>query len=88
MDKLNIIGYYKESPIVNEAGEQNEKLLYMVVYENNKIDGSQKWLEGYNVLEGHFEIKDKVYLHSCKKITKDEYKAATKGWYTPKEYLQ
>lgn len=85
---MNIIGYYKESAVINEAGEQNEKLLYMVVYENSKVDGSHKWLEGYNVLEGHFEIKDKDYLHSCTKITKEEYTAVTAGWYTPDEYLQ
>jgi len=85
MQKLNVIGYYKESEVVHDE-VLNDKLLYMIVYENSTVDGKKTWLEGYNVFEGHFEI-DKQYLISCKQITKEEYLQATKGWYTPKEYL-
>ena len=89
-DKVNIIGYYKESTmfIDTESLNFNEKSLYMVVFENGYVDGSKTWLEGYNVIEGHFEIKDKSYLTTCEKITKEQYIEATKGWYTPIEYIQ
>ena len=89
-NKLNIIGYYKESVVLadTESRNFNEKSLYMVVFENSTVDGSKTWLEGYNVVEGHFEIKDKTYLISCEKITKEQYIEATKGWYTYPEYLQ
>lgn len=87
MEKMNIVGYFKESPIINESGEQDKKRLYIVVFENGAIDGEKKWLEGYNIIEGHFELKDIAYLISCREITKEEYMNATKGWHTPKEYL-
>lgn len=89
MEHVNIIGYYKEVG----TDETDEKLLYFVAYENelnysqnNKING-KTWLEGFNVIDGHFQLKDRNYLTKCKKITKVEYKAATKGLYTPIEYL-
>ncbi|MFJ7982463.1 hypothetical protein ACIQ1D_19600 [Lysinibacillus xylanilyticus] len=85
---MNIIGYYKESPIINESGVQDEKQLYIVVFENGTKDGSKTWLEGYNIMQGHFELKDEAYLISCEKITKDEYMQATKGYFTPLEYLE
>ena len=90
MENLNIIGYYKESTVLvdTESLNFNEKSLYIVVFENRTVDGSKTWLEGYNVIEGHFELKDKSYLISCEKITKEQYIEATKDWYTPIEYLQ
>ena len=89
MGKLNIIGYYKESKVLHETESRNfnERSLFTIVFENNTIDGSKTWLEGFNVVEGHFEMKDKVYLQSCEKITKEQYMEATKGWYTPSDYL-
>ena len=90
MDKLNIIGYYKESAVLadTESHNFNEKSQYIVIFENSTIDGSKTWLEGYSVIDGHFELKDKAYLISCEKITKEQYIEATKGFYTPPEYLQ
>lgn len=85
MENINVIGFFKEDKSVNF--NDNEKLLYFVVFENSYIDGSKTWLEGYNVLDGHFELKDKEYLVSCQKITKEEYLQATQGCYTPNEYL-
>lgn len=89
---VKIIGYYKESDvIINQLEEEhlkmNNKLFYFVVFENSTIDNSKKWFEGYNVLEGHFELEDKSYLISCEKISKNEYLKATEGMCTPKEYL-
>lgn len=83
MEDINIIGYYKESYAVVQT--DNDKLLYFVAFEND--NGRESWIEGYNVIDGHFEIKDPKYLISCKKINKDEYLNATKGYYTPKDYL-
>lgn len=86
--KENIIGYYKESEVIKDSLElANEKLLYFVAFENSTIDNSKQWIEGFNVLEGHFELEDRKYLLSCNKITKDEYLKATKGFHTPREYL-
>lgn len=87
MKQINIIGYYKESPLINKQGKKNENFLYMIVFKNSTLDGSKEWLEGYNVMDGHFEIKDKKYLLSCEEVTKNQYIEATKGWYTPETYL-
>ncbi|UUV46135.1 hypothetical protein [Bacillus phage vB_BanS-Thrax1] len=86
MEHINVIGFYKESEVVVKT--DNEKLLYFVVFENGYTDGSKTWFEGYNVIDGHFELKDKEYLVSCQKITKEEYLQATKGFYTPNEYVK
>ncbi|AID17748.1 hypothetical protein JBP901_gp035 [Bacillus phage JBP901] len=86
MENVNVIGFYKDN---NENVTQigNERLLYFVVFENGYKDGSKTWLEGYNVIDGHFELKDNEYLSSCVRITKEEYLQETKGFYTPVEYL-
>ena len=83
---MKVIGYYKESKPA-EMDQGNEKHFYIVVFENNTTDNKRKWLECYNIMEGHEEIKDKEYLSLCKKISKEEYMKATEGWYTPQEYL-
>lgn len=89
---MKIIGYFKDNNI-NSVELISDKLLYFVAYENSyndnarKIYGNKKWIEGYNVYDGHFEIKNKKYLDVCEKISKDQYLKATKGWYTPEIYL-
>ncbi|UUV46651.1 hypothetical protein [Bacillus phage vB_BanS-Thrax3] len=89
MEKVSVIGFYKESQeqLENDIVD-NEKLLYFVAFENSYVDGSKTWFEGYNVIDGHFELKDKEYLVSCQKITKEEYLQATAGYYTPNEYIK
>lgn len=89
MEKLNIIGYFKDvtNTETPDGKLYDEKLLYIVVYENGYIDGSKTWLEYYNILDGHGEIKDIEYLNLCEKITKEQYIEATKQWHTPKEYI-
>lgn len=79
----NIIGYFKESGV--DVNTSNKKLLYFVAFENSNKD--KKWIEGYNIIDGHFVLRDEKYLISCKRITKEEYLNATKGYYTPEEYL-
>lgn len=94
LEHVNLLGYYKEGEIVHNENEIiNPKLLYFVAYENElnysqkcKNEG-KKWIEGYNVIDGHFQLKDRAYLISCKKITKEQYIEGTKGMYTPKIYL-
>ena len=83
---MKIIGYYKEPKSI-DIKQDNEKYFYIVVFENSTIDNTKKWLECYNVMTGHEEIKDKEYLSLCEKISKKEYMKATKGWFTPQEYL-
>lgn len=79
--------YYKD--VANN--DYKKELLYIVVYENSRklSDGSiETWKEAYNVIDGHCEIKDELYLtDSCVEIEKDEYLLVTKGYYTPNEYL-
>ena len=87
MKHVNVLGYYKESKIVNDA--DNEKLLYFVAFEN-KSNGhlkNRKWIECFNIIDGHFVLRDKTYLISCEEITKDEYVNATASYHTPNEYL-
>lgn len=87
MTKVNVVGYYKENPKGKEYEKLDERNFYIVVFENSKIDGSKKWLEGYSVTEGHFELRDEGYLDRCEKVTKEQYEKATAGWHTPLEYL-
>jgi hypothetical protein len=87
LEHIEVLGYFKESRVINE--EYNDKLLYFVAYKNsyNSQLDPREWIEGYNVIDGHFTLRDKNYLISCQEITKEEYMTATKGWYTPNEYL-
>lgn len=82
MEKVNIIGYFKE----DGSKSEQEELHYFVAFENSNSMGGT-WIEGYNVLDGHFQLKDASYLSECKEITKDEYVKATSKYRTPKEYL-
>lgn len=88
MEHVNVLGFFKESKVVNDT--DNEKLLYFVAFENSYNDhlNNKKWMEGYNVIDGHFVLRDEKYLISCEKITKEEYLKATQGFHTPNEYLQ
>ncbi|PED16466.1 hypothetical protein CON01_01035 [Bacillus thuringiensis] len=88
MEHVNVLGFFKESQVVNDT--DNEKLLYFVAFENSHNDhlNNKKWIEGYNVIDGHFVLRDEKYLISCEKITKEEYLRATQGFHTPKEYIQ
>jgi hypothetical protein len=87
MENINVVGYYKESKVVNDS--DNEKLLYFVAFENsyNNHLNNKKWTEGFNVVDGHFVLRDEKYLISCEKITKEDYINATKGYFTPQEYI-
>ena len=87
MEHINVVGYFKESRVVNDV--DNERLLYFVAFENSNNDHlkNKKWIECFNVVEGHFVLRDEKYLISCKKITRDDYVNGTKGWHTPKEYI-
>lgn len=86
MENINVLGYFRESEVLNDA---DEKLLYIVAFENsyNNHLNNRKWIECFNVIDGHFVLRDEKYLISCEEITKDDYTNATKGYYTPMEYL-
>lgn len=88
MRKVDVIGFYKENPAMDEETDfkPSDLDLTIIVFKNENIRG-EEWLEGYNVKTGHFEIKDKEYLTSCKKISKKTYLDATADWFTPVEYL-
>lgn len=87
MEHINVLGYFKESEVVTNY--ENEKLLYFVAFENsyNDVQLQKNWIEGFNVIDGHFTLKDKKYLISCEMITKEEYLKATNGYSTPEAYL-
>lgn len=92
MDHIEILGYYKE--IVEDDSKVKDKTLYFVAYENERNGteeemrtGDKVWVEGYNVIDGHFQLEDKAYLEECEQITKEEYLEGTKGFYTPEAYL-
>ncbi|PAV30228.1 hypothetical protein CIL05_07105 [Virgibacillus profundi] len=91
MEHIKVLGYFKESEVV--FNPENEKLLYFVAYENSynysqrdQLEG-KKWVEGFNVMDGHFQLMDRNYLISCKEISKYEYLKATEGYVTPEVYL-
>lgn len=87
---VNILGYFKEKR--EDGGKSKEELLYFVAYENEKnyssYDTERKWVEGFNVIDGHFQLKDKGYLEECERITKEQYVEATKNYKTPEIYLK
>lgn len=83
MEQLNVVGYFYDK--LNDI-DVYEKMKYVVVFE--KYNGERKCLEGYNVIDGHFNVNDIWWLSSCFPITKEEYINATKGSYTPEEYLK
>lgn len=89
MEHVKVIGFFKENKAVDNDVMENEKLLYFVAFENSNNDHLQpkKWMEGYNVLDGHFVLRDVEYLDVCEKITKEEYLQATKGYHTPEIYI-
>lgn len=82
MEQLQVLGYFYDR---NTDNETSDNLKYIIAIVNN--NDKRKWIEGYNIMDGHFEIKDELWLSSCLKITKDEYLKGTKGFYTPVEYL-
>lgn len=88
MEHVKVIGFFKESQVVSE--DCNEKLLYFVAFENSYNDHLQakKWMEGYNVIDGHFVLRDTKFLNTCEKITKEEYLNATQGYHTPECYIK
>jgi len=44
------------------------------------------YLECYSPTEQHGSI-DEGYINACERITKEEYLAASKGFFTPPDYL-
>lgn len=70
-----ILGYF-----VHKDDDKLNPLTAMVV-----IDADNK-LYGYCPKEQHFDL-DRGYLNECMRITKEEYLKASKGLYTPLEYL-
>lgn len=93
MEHINILGYFKEKESEVIYNPKNKKLLYFVAYENSynysqkDQEEGKKWVEGFNVIDGHFQLVDRKYLISCEQVTKDEYLNATKGYHTPEVYL-
>lgn len=81
--EIKIIGYYVDKGIEKGKATMGDAF---VVIENEGSRG--KYLEGYCPQGQHFELKDPKYLDVSTKITKDEYKEITKGWYTPPEYVK
>lgn len=81
------VKYYRDIANDWELVEHN----YIVVYENSRElhDGHlESWLEGFNVFDGHFELKDESYLDKCcVEVSKEEYLLFTKSYYTPEVYL-
>lgn len=91
MEHIKILGYFRENEVDNPTS--NEALLHFVAYEN-EYNGTQneklkgkKWVEGFNVIDGHFQLIDRDYLISCKEVSKEIYLQATKGYNTPDIYL-
>lgn len=80
MEHMKILGYY-----VHKDNAELEPLNVMVIYENyHPVHG--KFLTIYNPVEAHGEIGFD-YFDECIQITKEQYSEASKGYYTPAEYL-
>lgn len=82
------VKFYKQ---VVEASD-NTPLNYIAIYENERKlhNGNiEYWLEGFNVIDGHFELKDASFLDSkCVEINKDSYLNGTLGFKSPSYLLQ
>lgn len=89
VDHIKVLGYYRE----REEKGNKEELLYFLAYVNsyNQNDESRQkgidWVEGYNVIDGHFQLYEGSYLNECDEVTKEDYLEGTKGYKTPELYL-
>ena len=72
---MNIVGYF-----VHKDDKEINALTAMVVIE----EGNE--LQCYTGKEQHSDIS-RDYLAECSPITKEQYKEASKLFYTPAEYL-
>ena len=80
---VKVVGYYVDDGVKKEDAGTDDVFL---VYENYREDIGN-FLEGYAPVGQHFNLKDEGYLDECEKITKEEYKMLSEGFYTPKDYL-
>ncbi|MCR8994611.1 hypothetical protein [Brevibacillus laterosporus] len=80
MKKVENLGYY-----IHKDYAELEPLNLMIIYEDcHEVHG--KFLTMYNPVEAHREI-GYDYFGECIQITKEQYLEASKGYYTPSEYL-
>ena len=75
---MNVLGYF-----VHRADKEINSWTAMIVIEEEV----GKELLCYTGQEQHSYIMDRKYLDECVPITKEQYKEASKLFYTPPEYL-
>lgn len=73
---MNILGYF-----IDKEDEMLASTVMVV------IDEGYKRLTYYTPIGQHSEMDRDYFKEQCKKITKEEYLKASKGIYTPPEYL-
>lgn len=73
---MKLLGYF-----VHKDDKELNGVTIMVV-----IDEGYRRLTCYSPIGQHSEM-DRGYFEECVKITKDEYLNASKGIYTPSDYL-
>lgn len=77
--KVKIIGYY-----MDKDGDLSPGSVFIAIDEPADIQG--KFITGYCPIGQHCHI-DREYLKECIPISKEQYIQASKGFFTPKEYL-
>lgn len=77
---IKIIGYYadKDKPL-------GPNTVFVAI--NEHWDRAGKYITAYCPIGQHGPL-DKKYLKECIKISKEQYLQASKGFYTPEEYLR
>lgn len=80
MSEIEVIGYFAPK------GEERTPINIFVVL-NEYHDINKKYLVCYAPIGQHGAL-DPEYLKACERITKEEYLKASKGIYTPEEYLK
>lgn len=79
MKQPKVIGYY-----IDKGGSLSPGEVFIAI--NRFWDWQGKYITAYCPIWQHGPL-DKGYLKECYKITKEQYIQASKGFYTPKEYL-
>lgn len=74
---MKIMGYYQDKH--DELDVTESVFVAIEKARNGRV-------EIYAPIGQHSEA-DEDYVKDCKKITKEQYKAASKSYYTPEDYL-
>jgi hypothetical protein len=79
----NIIGYYSDKDADKDKPLSPDSVFVAI---DEPWDYTGKYITAYCPIGQHGAL-DRDYLKECSKITREQYIQASKGFYTPEEYL-